>query len=157
MGPIVFGKIAAQHAMTNEMGEGYRVHVALDLLDPSYFEKEVVESDARFDMTRALTDGEGDISIATDRGLYSLIYNMQEEAHRFAVKSVQEKKRKTLRRSSLEGIPGIGPKKAAILLSHYGSIARIREADIGELAALPGITETDGRRIRAHFEKKDGT
>ncbi|MBQ2952041.1 MAG: FAD-dependent oxidoreductase [Clostridia bacterium] len=58
MGPIVFGKIAAQHAMTNEMGEGYRVHVALDLLDPAFFEKEVVESDARFDMTRALKDGE---------------------------------------------------------------------------------------------------
>ena len=58
MGPIVFGKIAAKHAMTNEMGEGYRVHVALDLLDASYFEKDVVESDARFDMTRTLKDGE---------------------------------------------------------------------------------------------------
>ncbi len=110
-----------------------------------------------FHKTRALTDGEGDISIATDRGVYSLVYNMQEEAHRFAVKSVQEKKRKTLRHSSPETIVGIGSKKAAILLSHYGSISRIREASIGELAALPGITETDGRRIRAHFEKKDGT
>ncbi len=108
-----------------------------------------------FHKTRALTDGEGDISIAGDRGLYSLVYSMQEEAHRFAVKSVQEKKRKSLRRSSLESITGIGPKKAAILLSHYGSISRLREASIGELSALPGITESDGRRIRAHFEKKD--
>jgi excinuclease ABC subunit C len=109
--------------------------------------------------TRALSDGEGDISIATDRGVYSLIYSMQEEAHRFAVKSVQDKKRKSLRRSSLEDIPGIGPRKAAILLSHYGSIARIREADPEALGALPGITEADGRRIRAHFEtdKKDGS
>ena len=109
--------------------------------------------------TRALSDGEGDISIATDRGVYSLVYTMQEEAHRFAVKSVQDKKRKSLRHSSLEGIAGIGPKKAAILLSHYGSIARIREAEADELSALPGITETDAKRIRAHFEtdKKDGS
>ena len=58
MGPIVFGKIAAQHAMTNEMGEGYRVHKALDLLDASFFTKETVAAEVRFDMTRALTDGE---------------------------------------------------------------------------------------------------
>ena len=105
--------------------------------------------------TRALTDGEGDISFGSDRGIYQLIYAIQEEAHRFAVRSVQEKKRKTLRRSSLEDIPGIGKKKAAILLGHYGSIARIREADEQALSALPGITEADARRILAHFSKKE--
>ena len=57
MGPIVFGKIAAEHAMANEMGEGYRVHEALDLLDASLFEKETA-SEAKFDMTKTLKDGE---------------------------------------------------------------------------------------------------
>ena len=57
MGPIVFGRIAAKHAMTNEMGEGYRVHEALDLLDASLFEKETA-AEAKFDMTKALKDGE---------------------------------------------------------------------------------------------------
>ena len=57
MGPIVFGKIAAKHAMTNEMGEGYRVHEALDILDASLFEKETAD-EAKFDMTKALKDGE---------------------------------------------------------------------------------------------------
>jgi len=57
MGPIVFGRIAAQHAMANEMGEGYRVHEALDILDASLFEKET-SSEAKFDMTNALKDGE---------------------------------------------------------------------------------------------------
>ena len=57
MGPIVFGKIAAQHAMANEMGEGYRVHEALDILDASLFEKETA-SESKFDMTKALKDGE---------------------------------------------------------------------------------------------------
>ena len=102
--------------------------------------------------TRALTNGEGELSIAADRGLYSFIYKVQEEAHRFAVKSVRQKKQKTLRRSSLEDIPGIGPRKAQILLKHYGAIARIREAEAESLAALPGITIADAARIRAHFE-----
>ena len=105
--------------------------------------------------TRALTDGEGDIAFGTDRAIYQFIYTLQEEAHRFAVRSVQEKKRKTLRRSSLEDIPGIGKRKAAILLAHYGSLAKIREVDAEALAALPGITETDARRIRAYFTRKD--
>ena len=109
-----------------------------------------------FHKTRALSDGEGDISIASDRGIYRLIYTMQEEAHRFAVRSVHGKKRKSLRHSSLEEIAGIGPKKAAILLKHYGSLAKIKTADAEELAAIPGITETDSRRIRAYFDKKDG-
>ncbi|MBQ7849887.1 MAG: FAD-dependent oxidoreductase [Clostridia bacterium] len=56
MGPIVFGRIAAKHAMTNEMGTGYRVHAALDLLDASLFEKDTVVEE-KFDMTKALNDG----------------------------------------------------------------------------------------------------
>ena len=102
--------------------------------------------------TRALTDGEAEISIATDRGLYGFIYTIQEEAHRFAVKSVSDKKRKTMKRTALLDIPGIGPKKAKILLSHYGGIARIREADAEALSALPGITAQDAARIRAHLQ-----
>ncbi len=107
-----------------------------------------------FHKTRALTDGEAEISIASDKGIYRLLYTIQEEAHRFALRSVHEKKRKTLRHSSLESIPGIGPKKAKILLSHYGSIARIREASAEELSSVPGITVSDARSISRYFEKE---
>ena len=57
MGPIVFGKIAAKHAMTNEMSEGYEVKPAAVLLDEGLFAKEV-STEKLFDMSRALTDGE---------------------------------------------------------------------------------------------------
>ncbi len=107
--------------------------------------------------TRALTDGVGDISIATDRGVYGLVYTMQEEAHRFAVKSVRRAKSKSLRHTALLEIPGIGPKKAQLLLAHYGSLARVKRADAGSLAAVPGIGEADARRIAAHFEKEEDT
>ncbi|MBQ2719485.1 MAG: excinuclease ABC subunit UvrC [Clostridia bacterium] len=106
--------------------------------------------------TRALSDGEGDISIATDRGLYSFIYTIQEEAHRFAVKSVHKKKRQALRHSALLDIEGIGSVKARLLLQHYGSIKRLSEASAEEIAALPKITALDAKRIRAYFEKRNG-
>ena len=105
--------------------------------------------------TRALTDGTGDISIATDRGLYSLVYSMQEEAHRFAVKSVRRTKSRSLRHTALLAIPGIGPRKAQLLLTHFGSLAGVKRADAGSLAAVPGIGEADARRITAHFEKEE--
>ena len=57
MGPIVFGKIAAKHAMTNDMAEGYTVKASASLLDEALFAKETA-SEKLFDMTRALTDGE---------------------------------------------------------------------------------------------------
>ncbi|MBQ4579346.1 MAG: FMN-binding protein, partial [Clostridia bacterium] len=67
MGPIVFGKIAAQHAMSNEMGEGYRVHEALDILDASLFVKETA-SEEKFDMTKALKDGEYEATVDGQSG-----------------------------------------------------------------------------------------
>ncbi len=104
--------------------------------------------------TRSLTDGENDIDIASDDALYSFIYKLQEEVHRFAVKSVQNAKRKKLRHSALEGIPGIGPKKAKLLLSHFGSLQRISLLSEEEIAALSGITRADASAICHYFETK---
>lgn len=58
MGPIVFGKLAARHAMSNEPAEGYEVKASENVLDASLFEKETAETGVLFDMSRALTDGE---------------------------------------------------------------------------------------------------
>jgi excinuclease ABC subunit C len=106
--------------------------------------------------TRSLTDGENDIDIASDDSLYSFIYKLQEEVHRFAVKSVQNAKRKKLRHSALESIPGVGPKKAKLLLSHFGSLQRIAELSEEELSALSGITRADASAVYRYFEKKKG-
>ncbi|MBQ8556245.1 MAG: FAD-dependent oxidoreductase [Clostridia bacterium] len=67
MGPIVFGRIAARHAMTNEMATGYEVKVAANLLDESLFEK-TVAAEPRFDMTKALKDGEYTAAVVGHNG-----------------------------------------------------------------------------------------
>ncbi|MBQ7363918.1 MAG: excinuclease ABC subunit UvrC [Clostridia bacterium] len=104
--------------------------------------------------TRAITDGKTEISIAREMNVYTFVYNLQEEAHRFAGKQSSGAKRKTLRHSSLEKIEGIGPKKAKILL-HAMPLSKIRGASVDELSKIRGISERDAERIRAYFEKSE--
>ncbi len=103
--------------------------------------------------TRALTDGKSDISIAREFDMYAFIYNLQEEAHRFAVKSSQGAKIKTMTHSTLEKIEGIGPAKSRALLSAM-PLAKIRAASVDELTAVKGIGKADAERIYRYFEEK---
>ena len=108
-----------------------------------------------FHKTRAMTDGENEISIAKEFDMYAFIYNLQEEAHRFAVKSSQKGKIKTMTHSSLEKIEGIGPAKARALLSAM-PLGKIRSATVDELSAVRGIGRADAERIYRYFEEKRG-
>ena len=105
-----------------------------------------------FHKTRALTDGESEISIAKEFDVYGFIYNLQEEAHRFAVKSSQKAKTKTLTHSLLEKIDGIGPAKARALLSAM-PLGKIRSATKDELLSVRGIGVMDAERIMEYFSK----
>ena len=107
-----------------------------------------------FHKTRAMTDGESEISFARQQEVYVLVYRIQEEAHRVAVSSVMHAKSRTLTRSSLEGIDGIGPAKAKRLLAAFGSIRALSDADPETVAAVKGISRRDAAAIAAHFAKK---
>ena len=106
-----------------------------------------------FHKTRALVGTEGEISVAMDGQVYSLIYRIQEEAHRVAIGKAGAKKSKALRRSSLEDIPGIGPAKAKKLLRAM-TVSEIRSAKADALAAIPGISAKDAEAIYDHFHKQ---
>jgi excinuclease ABC subunit C len=103
--------------------------------------------------TRALTDGKSEISIAKEFDVYAFIYNLQEEAHRFALKASSGAKRKSLTHSSLEKIEGIGPAKAKRLLSAM-PLAKIRQATSEELSSVSGISRSDGERIYKYYHEK---
>lgn len=108
-----------------------------------------------FHKTRALTDGKNEISIAKEFDMYAFIYNLQEEAHRFAVKSSQKGKIKTMTHSTLERIDGIGPAKARALLRAM-PMGKIRIATVEELSGVKGISKSDAERIAAYFKEKRG-
>ena len=103
-----------------------------------------------FHKTRAITDGEKEISIALEMNVYAFVYNIQEEAHRFAYLNSQNSKLKTLTSSSLEKIEGIGKKKAKLLLSAM-SISDIKIAEVDELKEIKGISEKDAKNIYEYY------
>ena len=104
--------------------------------------------------TRAITDGREEISIAREMNVYTFIYNLQEEAHRFALKHSTKDKSKKLTRSSLTAIPGIGDKKAKLLLSSM-PLAKIKTASVAELESIKGVSRKDAEAIREYFGKKE--
>ncbi len=97
--------------------------------------------------TRALCTESEEISIARENALFVFIYKIQEEVHRFTVSRMDGAKRKTLTKSSLTKIEGIGDAKAKILLKAFGGIGNIKTATVGEIAAVKGISKRDAERV----------
>ena len=103
--------------------------------------------------TRALTDGQNDISIAREQSVFVFIYGLQEEVHRYSVGRMTDAKRKTLKHSVLEDVKGIGPAKAKKILKAAGSIAKLKNADLSQMAEM-GISAKDALAIYEHFNSK---
>lgn len=68
-----------------------------------------------------------------------LVQRVRDEAHRFAITYHKNVRRKATIGSSLDAIPGVGPSRRRALLRHFGSLTKIREASVDEIAAVPGI------------------
>ncbi|MEG2037466.1 MAG: excinuclease ABC subunit UvrC, partial [Ruthenibacterium sp.] len=89
--------------------------------------------------TRALINAAGhEIGIGANQAVFSLIGQIQEETHRFAITFHHEMHKKSSIHSVLEEIPGVGPARQKALLRRFGSVKAIRAADLGQLvAAVP--------------------
>ncbi len=108
-----------------------------------------------FHKTRALCTEHEEISIAKDRALFTAIYRIQEEVHRYSVKQMSDAKRTSLKTSSLEKIPGVGKAKAKGLLAHFGGLAALRRATEAQIADAPGIGPVLARAVYEYFHKKE--
>ena len=67
-----------------------------------------------------------------------LLQRIRDEAHRFAITAQREKRSKGISTSLVE-IPGLGERRARLLLRKFGSLKRIRAASVEEIASLPGF------------------
>ncbi len=80
-----------------------------------------------------------------------LLQRMRDEAHRFAVGYHRKIRTSESKRSLLDEIPGIGPKRRAALLKAFGSIKAISEASVEDLARVKGMNEAAARRVVGHL------
>ena len=105
--------------------------------------------------TRALVTPEGEeIRIDNNQAIFSLIGNIQEETHRFAITYHRQLRSKRLRYSELDGIPGIGPKRKEQLLKQFKSLAAIGQATLPELERF--LPRDAAAAVYHHFRAKEG-
>jgi len=87
----------------------------------------------------------------TSPALY-LVQRARDEAHRFAITYHRDLRRKASVRSKFDELPGVGPRRRGALLRVFGSMKRVREAPVEQIAAVPGIGAALAARIKAHLE-----
>lgn len=104
--------------------------------------------------TRGLVFGGNETDLRGMPALFHLIGGIQEEVHRFAIDYHRGVRKSAAVRSQLDEIPGIGEKRRNALLTKFGSIDAIKDADEDALAAAPGMNLTAAKQVRAYFAQR---
>lgn len=104
-----------------------------------------------FHRTRGLLYKDREIPLDSRSEGFKLITRIQDEAHRFAIEFHKSRRSKAQVRSVLDDIPGIGETRRKALLQTFGDVEHIREADVEELAAVPGMNEKVARGVYEYF------
>ncbi|MBC9823322.1 excinuclease ABC subunit UvrC [Terrabacter sp. MAHUQ-38] len=86
----------------------------------------------------------------TSEGLY-LLQRLRDEAHRFAITFHRQRRSKAMTTSQLDGIPGLGASRQKALLRHFGSVKRLRAADVTDIMALPGFGRSLASAVVNHL------
>ncbi|MEV0670086.1 excinuclease ABC subunit UvrC [Mycobacterium sp. NPDC050441] len=81
-------------------------------------------------------------------GLY-LLQRVRDEAHRFAISYHRSKRSKRMTASALDSVRGLGEHRRKALVTHFGSVARLKEATVEEITAVPGIGVTTAKAVLA--------
>ena len=80
-----------------------------------------------------------------------LLQRLRDEAHRFAISYYARVHQRQTFTSTLDGIPGIGPKRKRALLRQFGSVPKIKDASVDELVAATGMTQSQAKRIKEYL------
>ena len=103
--------------------------------------------------TLFLKEGERfkEIAIATESPALHLLQQVRDEAHRFAITAHRQRRGNARKRSQLEDIPGLGPKRRRDLLKHFGGQQGLKRAAEAEIAKVGGISEKLAASIYEHY------
>ena len=84
----------------------------------------------------------------TSEALY-LLQRLRDEAHRFAITYHRAKRSKSMTQSALDGVPGLGQTRRTALVKHFGSLTALRQADVEQIAVVPGIGRMTAQSVHA--------
>jgi excinuclease ABC subunit C len=93
--------------------------------------------------------------LPTDSKALHLIQHVRDEAHRFAITGHRQRRAKSRKRSVLEDIPGLGPKRRQLLLKQFGGLQQLARAGVEDLSRVSGISRALAQRIYDTFHETE--
>jgi excinuclease ABC subunit C len=138
------GHLNIAHAVLKDLGFADVPHVSI-----------AKERDDRAELDKIYLIGrKNPLVVKGNSSALFLLMRLRDEAHRFAIEYHKKLRQKRGVRSALDEIPGIGPRRKRALIAHFSRVADIRDAPVGELTRVPGITESVARSIRDYFDSQ---
>ena len=106
--------------------------------------------------TRALVTPDGrEIGIQQNQAVFAMVGQIQEETHRFAITYHHESHSRSVRRSALDEIPGVGEVRRRALLKHFKSVKAIGMATVEELTTV--VPRSAAEAVYRHFHPAEET
>tara|TARA_Y200000002_G_scaffold378545_1_gene386115 strand:- start:1219 stop:3003 length:1785 start_codon:yes stop_codon:yes gene_type:complete len=112
----------------------------------------IVKGSKRVRSTETILSKDGVIEMPKDSPGFLLLQQIRDESHRFAITSNRKKKNKSIKKSSLDNIKGLGPKKRKDLMNYFKSIQSIKAASVDDLCKVSGISIKIANEINLFYK-----
>jgi len=112
----------------------------------------IVKGSKRVRSTETILSKGGIIEMPKDSPGFLLLQQIRDESHRFAITSNRNKKNKSIKKSSLDNIKGLGPKKRNNLMKYFKSIQSIKTASLDDLCKVSGISIKLAKEINIFYK-----
>ncbi len=128
-------------------GKG-QLSVALKVVEDLGLEDEISVAALAKRFEEVFVPGQADpVRIPRQSEALYLLQRLRDEAHRFAITYHRQLRGKRMTRSSLDGIPGLGPTRKQRLVKELGGVAAVKSASLDELLALPWLPGAVARNV----------
>ena len=107
----------------------------------------IVKGSNRIRATETIISRDGILELDKNSKAFLILQEMRDESHRFAIQAQRRKKRKTISKSELDSIKGIGTVLKTRLLKKFKTIKNIRMANLADLMTVDGINEKIAKLI----------
>jgi excinuclease ABC subunit C len=130
-----------------QIGAALKAFVALDAMPPALIGL------AKQHETIIFPDERAPLNLPLNHPGLNVLQRLRDEAHRFANTYNADLRSKKIRESVLDDFPGLGEKRRAALLAHFGSIEKLRAAPIAEIAEVPGFGGRMAEELQAFLNR----
>jgi len=113
----------------------------------------IVKGFNRIRATETIISKDGILELDKNSKAFLILQELRDESHRFAIQAQRKKKRKTISKSEIDSIKGVGKILKRRLLERFKSIQNIKKANLSDLMTVEGINEKIAKLIIKQFKR----